>query len=293
MNRTSFHSAPSRSGSLTALALFVAGCAPSAPPPTPGAGTSSSASPAAKPADEVSLSDALVQFSLISSLAAGDYSNGAPLQRLLKEGNFGVGTFDNLDGELILLDGELLQAQSDGTVRPADPQGSTPFAAVTFFNEDGRIEHLDAATLDELDERLDRELPRPNLPYALRIDGEFRELTLRSVPVQKPPFQPLVEVVKHQTTWKRHNVRGTLIGLRCPAWIGTVNVSGYHWHFLASDKSLGGHVLGCEFRDALLRYDDCHAVVIHLPQSDGFDRFRTDQVKKEDINAIERERTKP
>ncbi len=95
-----------------------------------------------------------------------------------------------------------------GVVRSADLGGSTPFAAVTFFNEDGRIENLTAATLEDLDAQLDRQLPRANSPYAIRIDADLRELTPRSVPAQVPPFPPLVEVVKQQSTWKRSNVRG-------------------------------------------------------------------------------------
>lgn len=113
----------------------------------------------------------------------------------------------------------MYQVLANRTVRPANLEGSTPFAAVTFFTEDGRLENLAAATLEDLDRQLDRQLPRRNSPYALRIDGEFSALTLRSVPAQSPPFQPLVDVVKHQTTWHERNVRGTLVGLRCPAWI--------------------------------------------------------------------------
>ena len=114
---------------------------------------------------------------------------------MLAGGNFGVGTFSRLDGEMIVLGGKIYQALADGTVRTADIEGTTPFAAVTFFNEDGRIENLAAATLDDLDEQLDGKLPSRNAPCAIRIDGEFTQLTLRSVPAQMRPFQPLVEVV--------------------------------------------------------------------------------------------------
>lgn len=250
------------------------------------------AAPTASVAQQKGLAvdDALVQFSLISALASGDYSDGAPLSQVLAGGDFGIGTFDRLDGELIVLEGKIYQALADGAVRSADMAGSTPFAAVTFFNEDGRIENLTAATLEDLDAQLDRQLPRANSPYAIRIDADLRELTLRSVPSQVPPFPPLVEVVKQQSTWKRNNVRGTLIGFRCPTWVGTLNVSGYHWHFLSEDRQFGGHVLGCEFRDGLTRYDECESVLIQIPRSKGFDAFRPDEIKKQDINVIERQR---
>jgi acetolactate decarboxylase len=234
--------------------------------------------------------DTLVQFSLLASLAADNFVGQALLRDVLVGGDFGVGTFHRLDGEMIVLDGKMYQALADGTVRMADLEGTTPFAAVTFFNEDGRIDSVAAATLNDLDEQLDLKLPRLNLPYAIRITGEFAELTLRSVPVQSPPFLPLVEVVKQQVTWKHRNLRGTLVGLRCPHWMGTLNVSGYHWHFLSDDHKIGGHVLACEFQRGSLLYDECTSVIIHLPQSSEFDEFDASEVTEKDVDQIERQR---
>ena len=262
-------------------ALFAVGCSPSPKP--------ASSNRSAKPA-KVTTDDALVQFSLLATLAAGDYESGVPLRNILAAGDFGVGTFSRLDGEMIVLDGKIFQALADGAVRVANLDGTAPFAAVTFFHEDGRIENLAAATLDNLDEQLDRKLPRRNLPYAIRIDGEFTQITLRSVPAQSPPFPPLVEAIKHQVTWEHRNLRGVLVGLRCPAWIGTLNVSGYHWHFLSDDRSVGGHVLDCEFRKGLLRFDECTSLVIHLPQSSKFDDFDASEINEEHIDQIERQR---
>lgn len=246
----------------------------------------------AKGAGEVSVDDALVQFSLVAALATGDYVEGIPLRDVLVGGDFGVGTFSRLDGEMIVLDGKIYQALADGTVRTADLKGTTPFAAVTFFTEDGRIENFAAATLDDLDEQLDRKLPRRNAPYAIRIDGDFTEVKLRSVPAQSPPFQPLVNVVKHQVTWQHRSLRGTLVGLRCPAWMGVLNVSGYHWHFLSEDHTIGGHVLACEFQQGSLRFDECTSLVVHLPQSSKFDEFDSSKVNEQDIDHIERQRVR-
>ena len=266
------------------LAVLAAGCSPS-PKITP-------VKKQAKAA-EITISDALMQFSLVAALAAGDYDDGIPLRQLLAGGDFGVGTFNNLDGEMIVIEGQIFQALADGSVRPAHLEGTSPFASVTFFDEDGRLENLAATSLEDLDTQLDRTLPRRNLPYAMRIDGEFAELTLRSVPAQQAPFQPLVEVVKHQATFQPRNVRGTLVGLRCPAWVGTLNVSGYHWHFLSDDRTQGGHVLACKFENAALRFDECSSLVIHLPQSSEFDKFDETDIKKNDIDQIERQRAEP
>lgn len=286
------------------LLLLLMGCTPaspiSAPEPLSSNASESTAISSPAPAEEASgngksnrevhVQDGLVQYSLLAALAAGDYTSGVPLHQVLREGDFGVGTFDRLDGELILVDGKIYQGLANGVVRPANLDGKTPFAAVKFFVEDGRIESLSASTLEELDERLDRELPRRNAPYAIRIDGNFKELRLRSVPAQSPPFRPLVEVVKEQSTYTLKDVAGSLVGFRCPAWVGTLNVAGYHWHFLSEDRQAGGHVFGCEFQAALLRYDECKSMLIRIPEAGDFDHFSADAVDKQDINQIERQR---
>jgi acetolactate decarboxylase len=244
----------------------------------------------AAPSKSAASDEALVQFSLIAALAAGDYMGGASLQEVLASGDFGIGTFDGLDGEMIVLDGKMYQAMSDGSVQPCKLEGSTPFAVVTNFQQEGQPLALIAATLEDLDGQLDRKLPRRNSPYAIRIDGTFPEIVLRSVPAQVAPFRPLTEVVKHQTTWRHKDIGGTLVGIRCPAWVGTLNVPGYHWHFLSADRKIGGHVLGCQVKDATLVYDECDSLVIRIPTSEGFDEFDHGQIKQQDINKIERER---
>jgi acetolactate decarboxylase len=234
--------------------------------------------------------DELVQFSLLAALAAGDYAGGAPLVDVRQFGDFGVGTFDRLDGEMIVLDGEIFQVVASGEVVRRDDQGATPFATVTFFAADGTIEHVSAGSLTELDQTLDRRVPHDKRPFALKVTAEFEELTLRSAPPQKPPYRPLAEVIDQQRVWKRENVRGTLVGIRCPEWMGTLNVAGYHWHFLSDDRKVGGHVLDCRFNDGRAAYDECSSVLIRLPASASFGAIDMSGVSEADVNKIERQR---
>lgn len=261
--------------------LAIAGCKPAIQP--------TSTTPSFR-SGERAVSDSLVQFSLVAALATGDYAGGTPLSQMLSSGDFGVGTFSRLDGEMILLDGKVYQALADGKVRVADLDDTTPFAAVKFFREDGRLDNLAAASLDDLDAQLDRQLPRRNLPCAIRVEADCQRLTLRSVPPQSPPFLPLVEVIKQQVTHDYRNIRGTLVGLRCPHWVGTLNVAGYHWHFLSEDRALGGHVLNCEFTGGTLRFDESASLVIHLPNTREFEQFDAEGIKQQDIDRIERQR---
>jgi acetolactate decarboxylase len=234
-------------------------------------------------------SDSLVQFSLLATLAAGDYGDGVPLSEVRKHGDFGLGTFDRLDGEMIVLEREIFQVLADGTVRRRD-EGRTPFATVTFFSADGQFENVSAKSLSELDQWLDQRLPNAQIPVAVRVQGDFEALTLRSAPPQTPPYRPLVDVIDQQEKWQRRNVRGTLIGFRCPKWMGTLNVAGYHWHFISDDRTTGGHVLDCRFNGARAAYDECTSVLIRLPDSESFRNAEITGVSEADVDKIERQR---
>lgn len=287
MKRTNFRAA---AGWAALTMVSAAGCSPTQKSAPTAAKSVAVAGDAADVAKVATNDDVLVQFSLLSALASDDYLGTATIADVLHAGDFGIGTFDQLDGEMIVLDGAVYQALADGTVRPADPAGKTPFATVTFFLEDGRIDNLAAATLDDLDHQLDAKLPNRNTPCAIRIDGMFAALTLRSVAAQTPPFRPLVEAVKDQVTFEHQNIQGTLVGIRCPAWMGTLNVAGYHWHFLSDDRRIGGHLLACEFTGGMLQYDECQSVLIRLPGDEEFQTFDDQSVTQEDVDQIERQR---
>lgn len=50
---------------------------------------------------------------------------------LLKHGDFGLGTFNELDGELIAFSSQVYQLRADGSARKAQPEQKTPFAVMT------------------------------------------------------------------------------------------------------------------------------------------------------------------
>ena len=118
--------------------------------------------------------------------------------------------------------------------------------------------------LADLDARLD-DAPGPkNTFLAVRVDGRFAAITLRSVHRQEPPYRPLAEVVKGQSVWTHKEVSGTLVGFHSPGWVGGLNVPGYHWHFLSDDRTVGGHVLDCRVREGQVQYEVCRDWLIKL-----------------------------
>jgi acetolactate decarboxylase len=209
------------------------------------------------PFGDASRRDQVTQASQVNALMLGQYNGGMEVGQLLRYGNFGIGTFDHLDGEMIMLEGKVWQAKSDGSVTEASPRTTTPFAVVTPFEVDGKAVCPAAGSLTALESYLDGLLPNQNLFFAIRIDADFETVTLRSVPRQEPPYKPLAEVTKQQKIWTRSNLSGTLIGVRSPKWVGNLNVPGYHWHFLSNDGKLGGHVFDSRVASGTITYDQC------------------------------------
>ena len=117
----------------------------------------------------------------------GRYDGVMPIPELLRHGDFGVGTLDHLDGEMVVLDGRAYQVRGDGVVAEVGPGRSTPFAVVTPFDRDGEFACPQVASLTDLDARLDDALPQKNNFVAIRVDGRFASITLRSVHRQEPP----------------------------------------------------------------------------------------------------------
>jgi acetolactate decarboxylase len=208
---------------------------------------------------------ALFQTSTVEALLDGNYDGELTFAELGARGDFGLGTFDALDGEMIALDGAFYQVKADGRAYEVDEQDRTPFAVVTFF-EPGRIETLDGPMdYASLQTHLDRNLTDPTTVYAVRVDGRFDYVKTRSVPRQRKPYPPLIEVVEHQPTFEFRHVRGSLIGFRFPDYTGGLNVAGYHFHFITEDKSAGGHLLEWRISHGELRVDHESDLELELP----------------------------
>lgn len=202
----------------------------------------------------------------INALVEGIYEEKIPFTEIKKHGDFGLGTFDQLDGEMVMLDGNIYQFDSQGRVTLEDENAHTPFAAVTFFNAltHDQLDH--PANYQEFSAWLLSLLPSPNIFYAIRIYGVFSYMKTRSVPKQEC-YRPLVEVTKTQPVFEFENVRGTLAGFFTPSFMSAVSVPGLHLHFLSDDLQHGGHLLECRPLQINAGIQFLHSVEIGLPMS--------------------------
>lgn len=234
----------------------------------------------------------LTQWSTIDALLQGHYQGAVSLAEVKRSGDFGLGTFDALDGELLMIDGKVYQVDGSGAVREQEDTVRTPFAAVTFFGKaDVELVLPAGLTLEQVQARLDAALPTKNVFYALRVTGKFTVVRTRSVGKQSEPYPPLAEVVKTQALFKFENTAGELVGLRCPVFAKGVNVPGYHFHFITDDRKGGGHVLGLVTGDDVrVRVAVIREFVMKLPASAAFDALDLSGDSSKVLHAVESER---
>lgn len=184
----------------------------------------------------------IYQVSTSGALVQGVYGGCVRVGELLEHGDFGLGTFDGLDGEGILLDGRCWQARADGSVLPAPADALAPFWVVTRFQSDRTTTVAAVASWADLISRLDGLRSNVNLFVALRIRGVFDHIRYR-VACKTQPGVDLVQATASQATFELEKVSGTLVGFWTPSYARTINVPGYHLHLLSDDHQHAGHVL--------------------------------------------------
>lgn len=232
--------------------------------------------------------DTLMQVSTIDALLAGIYDGQTSLGELKKHGNLGLGTFDALEGEMIVLDGRIYQARVDGAVYRMPNEATTPFAAVVQFDADQAALLKGPLANQALKNQIDRMAPNKNLFVAFRVDGKFPSMKVRSVPKQNKPYQPLSEVVKEQTVFNYTDVTGTVLGFRSPAFVKGIGVPGYHLHFISKDRKIGGHVLDLTLSNAALQVDTCNQFFMTLPDRKDFGHVDLSKDRSHELEKVEK-----
>jgi acetolactate decarboxylase len=211
----------------------------------------------------------LFQVSISGALVAGVYDSEVSVKSILEHGDFGLGTFANLDGEMVVLDGRVYQVQGTGRVSEAAPDAGAPFAVVTRFSPGTDVETQPVASFKDLEDRCDRYRNSGNIFYAVRLDGHFSRVRTRAVNPPQPGTR-LVDAAKVQSEFNFSDIDGTLIGLWSPGFSSAFSISGYHFHFLSKDRRHGGHLLDVEAGPLRLKVEALTDFHLALPESAAF-----------------------
>lgn len=190
------------------------------------------------------ISDQFYHYSIWYAFVNKVYDGLLSASELKQQGDLGLGSYNALDGELVMLNGELFRVTQDGKVsQPADDAGIV-YANATFFDVDDRFSIPETVDYDALRERINAKLPTKNMFYAFRIHGTFAQMTCGGLHKQEVPYTEGLDVlIPARPVFERENFTGTMVGFYCPEFIGDINVAGYHLHFISDDKTFGGHVM--------------------------------------------------
>lgn len=209
--------------------------------------------------------DVLYQVSAMELLANGSYDGIIMTGDLGQHGDFGIGTFEGLNGEMVVTDGSIYQITADGAVHAVNGTVMVPFAEVTYFDPDTSV-HIDGPdNFSTLTAALNDKLPSKDVFYAVRIHGTFPYVKARSVPAQSKPYPPLSEVVKNQSVFELYNVTGTVVGIYSPGYVSGVGSPGFHLHFISDERKSGGHVLDLTASNTDVQLDGTPGFYMSLP----------------------------
>ena len=208
------------------------------------------------------------QAGTLDALMAGRYDGDATVGDLLDHGDLGIGTTQGLGGELVVVDGSAFLVDGGGIVSPVPRTTPTPFAVVCRFAPVAtcRAEDLDRGPLLE---RIDALAPAGLDVLAVRVDGRFADLRLRSVHAPQRPYPPLAEVTARQSEWSVPSLAGTVVGFRFPDAVAGIEVPGFHLHVLSGDRLVGGHVLSAALVEGTIAVDGGDELHVELPEHVG------------------------
>jgi len=234
---------------------------------------------------------AVTQVSTIDALLVGAYDGVISVNELKQHGNLGIGTVHQLDGELIMLDGEVYHVKSDGLVYVVPDQAVIPFASVVDFRNPVKFPLKNISDFNTFIERMKLEFPNPNTIMAFRIHGKFRMVKTRSVPKQEKPYRALAEVTKTQPEFLLKDVDGFLVGFRLPAYVKGINVPGWHLHFIDDNKKVGGHVLAFDLEAADIEACEIFDFRLMLPRnSEQFQNADLSVDRSKELHKVESDR---
>jgi acetolactate decarboxylase len=230
----------------------------------------------------------LFQVSTSAALVEGLYQGAVEVSRLLGHGNFGLGTFSDLDGEMVVLDGVCYQVSSTGAVRTVEGDRLIPYAVVTRFSAEfsKQIDQLDSYSklVSVCDELRDSD----NVFYAFRVEGRFPFVKTR-VMKAVPEGTGLKTAASGQREFLFKEVEGTLVGLWSPGFAGSFSVPGYHFHFLSRDRQKGGHVLECQALDIAVAGCAINEMHVSLPETEEF--LKADLTRDPQVDLMKAERS--
>lgn len=215
--------------------------------------------------------DKVYQASLLQALAKGYYDGVISVKELKSFGDTAIGTFEGADGELIMVDGICYKAKVDGLIDVAKDSELIPFCNTAKFVKNNTF-IISCNNITDLKNKLNiLNKNYLNNFIIIKINGLFKQITVRSLPKQNKPYKPLDYIVDNeQKVYSYDNINGTIIIFKAPSFMNNLNTTDYHMHFISSDFKYGGHVLDVSFDNIEIEVSVKNKYELILPTSNEF-----------------------
>ncbi|MBF0487169.1 MAG: acetolactate decarboxylase [Nitrospirae bacterium] len=233
---------------------------------------------------------ALYQYSSLNALMEGVYDGQLTIGELKRHGDTGLGTFNGLDGEMIMVNGDVYQITGDGTVLAVGDNVETPFADVVFFRSAKTFNVDREISCEELQREILQSAPSSNIFFAVKIEGIFKGVRARAVRAQRKPYPRLIDAAKDQGVFDFSDIMGVVSGFYFPETFGGLSVGGFHVHFISDDRKSGGHVMSCTVSRATVNIDYLTDFSLELPKSGGIYGKAIGAAQKQEVDTIEKGR---
>lgn len=243
--------------------------------------------------------DTSYQFGTIDFMVRGLITGTATVADVKKVGNMGVGTFDYVDGEMMVLNGQVWRFQSDGSMTEAADNLKSPFANVTTFIPNITTNLAGGLNYAAFRPAADASLNDLDLVWAVTVHGTFDTMTTRAPPpgVCNPTCPGLLAILASQLLFTRTQVAGTMVGFRYPLVYGKplsaavnaggLQTDGWHFHFLSDDHTYGGHVINFSTgADTVMRADDKREFHLMQPGAGKKERNNRDDDDERNVSEV-------
>ena len=233
----------------------------------------------------------MYQISTLQALALGYTRSVVRTDELLSHGNTGLGTFEDVNGEMIVIDRHCYQAAEKGSVTEMPPDTGVPFASVANLQGDRVFTLSEIPDIEHLKMELNLKIEEDfglNSMHIAKIEGDFERVDARSESAYRSHHVELKDILgKTQKSFCFEQIRGTMVCIYYPDYMDGINAPGWHLHFISEDRKWGGHVFDLQMRRGEVFLDKISRIEIQLPSEPAFDTYSLKEASQQDIKEVE------
>jgi acetolactate decarboxylase len=233
----------------------------------------------------------MYQVSTLQALALGYTRSVVRTDELLSHGNTGLGTFEDVNGEMIVVDRHCYQAAEEGSITEMPPDIGVPFASVANLQGDRVFTLSEIPDIEHLKMELNLKIEEDfglNSMHIAKIEGDFERVDARSESAYRSHHVELKDILgKTQKSFCFEQIRGTMVCIYYPDYMDGINAPGWHLHFISEDRKWGGHVFDLQMRRGEVFLDKISRIEIQLPSEPAFDTYSLKEASSSDIKQVE------